>query len=303
MFEYYGNTLCVQGGWLEETGVVSVNALKVMLHRGKIKKARTARGLGNYALYVYESLPQRFRNNIEHDLGLDPYAQSKIIPFSKYLKYDETAAAFFSNYELEDGRYLSEASTESVEEYTANAIVFNAIQILNSKVVAANPKINKGELWSRITTSIHNLSQDIKARYPFNLPTNPRSLRAKYESCVLQKANKRYPRTGLEGLIHDNYCNNHSTKITQEIGEWLLAFYCLPINTSIYELLQEYNKVRCERGWSFLSESGIANFIMKPENERIWTLAREGVDSYTKKYGHTLSKDKKQIISKCTLGD
>ena len=89
MFEYYGNTLCVQGNWLDKTGVISVNSLKVMCHRGRIKKARSARGLGNYALYIYESLPQRFRTIIEHDLGLDPYEQSKVIPFAKYLKQDE----------------------------------------------------------------------------------------------------------------------------------------------------------------------------------------------------------------------
>ncbi len=296
MFEYFGNTLCVQANWLDEVGVTSMSNLKYLYHSGKVKKARTARGLGNYALYIYESLPQRFRNVIEHDLQIDPYEQSKTINFAKYLKYDENAAAFFSNYELEDGRYLSEASLESVNEYTANVVVFNAIKVLHQQIITVNPKINKGELWTRFTKSIHNLSSEIKERYTFNLPTNPRALRAKYEACILQKANKRYSRTGLEGLIHDNYCNNNSTKITDEIGDWLMAYYCLPLNYSIYELWKEYNKVRCENGWTVLSEGGIHNFIMKPENERIWTLARDGEDAYIKKYGHTLSKDKNRLF-------
>ncbi len=45
MFEYYDNTLCVRGNWLEEVGVVSISNLKFLSHTGKIKKARSARGL------------------------------------------------------------------------------------------------------------------------------------------------------------------------------------------------------------------------------------------------------------------
>lgn len=296
MFEYYQNTLCVQANWLDEIGVIKANTLKVLAHRGKVKKARSAHGLGNYSLYIYESLPQRFRNIIEHDLQIDPYKESKVIPFSSYLKYDENAAAFFSNYELEDGRFLSEVNNTAVQEYSANANVLNAVHVVKNKVTTANPKINKGLLWERITNSIHKLDDKIKKRYPFDLPTNPRALRAKYEACILEKINKRYSRPGLEGLIHDNYCNKHSNKITQEIGDWLLAYYCLPINTSFYELWEQYNEIRCEKGWTVLSESGITNFIMKPENERIWTLAREGEEAYLKKYGHTLSKDKNRLF-------
>jgi len=296
MFEYYGNTLCVRANWLDETGITSISNLKFLVHKGKIKKARSGRGLGNYALYIYDSLPQRFRNIIEHDLQIDPYEESKTIPFSRYLKYDENVAAFFANYELEDSRYLSEVNEKAVETYTANVIVFNAIKEVHAKITTANPKINKGELWSRFTKSIHSLSKEIKDRYPFDLPTNSRALRAKYESCILEKPNKRYPRTGLEGLIHDNYCNSNSIKITDEIGDWLMAQQCLPIKNSFYDLHELYNKVRCNYGWPYLSESGIANYLMKPERERIWTLARHGEEVYNKRYAHTLSKDKNRLF-------
>lgn len=296
MFEYYDNALCVRANWLDEAGVASLSNLKFLSHKGKIKKARAARGLGNYALYIYESLPHRFRTIIEHDLGLDPYEESKTIPFAKYLKQDENAAAFFANYELEDGRFLSEVNQNAVEEYTANAIVFNAIKELHTKVTTANPKINKGELWTRFSKSIQNLDKDIKDRYPFDVPTNPRALRAKFESCILLKANKRYPKIGLEGLIHDNYCNNNSSKISDEIGDWLMAHKCLPIPYSYRKLAEIYNDERIEKGWSFLSEGAINNFLMKPENVRIWTLASKGKEEYNKKYGHTLSKDKNRLF-------
>lgn len=296
MFEYYNNTLCVRGNWLNEVGVIPANNLKVLAHRGQIKKARAARGLGNCALYVYNSLPERFKNIIEHDLGINPYEKKSTIHFSEFLKSDENAATYFSNYELEDGRYLSEANAEAVDEYTANVCVFNAITQVIAKVVSANPKINKAELWQTITDSVHNISDDLRFRYPFDLPENPQALRAKYESCILDKSNKRYPRPGYEGLIHQNYCNANTLKITKEVGEWLIAYYALPVKYSIPELWKIYENSRSKTGFPRLSESAIQNFLMKPENERIWLMARDGKDAYINRFGHHIKRNKEVLF-------
>lgn len=296
MFEYYNDTLCVRGNWLAQEGVISLNNLKFLTHKGQIKKARAARGLGNCALYIYNSLPERFKNIIEHDLGINPYEKKSTIHFSEFLKSDENAAAYFANYELEDGRYLSEANADAVEEYTANVCIFNAIEKVIAKVVSANPKINKAELWQTITDSVHNISDDLRFRYPFELPENPQALRAKYEACILEKSNKRYPRTGFEGLIHNNYCNNHRLKISQEVGEFLIAYYSLPIKCSIPELSAVYENKRSITGFPKLSESAIQNFIMRPENERIWLRPRDGKDAYINRFGHTIKKNKETLF-------
>lgn len=296
MFEYYNNTLCVRGNWLNEVGIIPANSLKVLAHRGQVKRARMGKGLGNCALYIYNSLPERFKNIIEHDLGINPYEKKSTIHFSEFLKSDENAAAYFANYELEDGRYLSEANAEAVDEYTANVCVFNAISQVIAKVVSANPKINKAELWQTITDSVHNISADLRFRYPFDLPENPQALRAKYESCILDKSNKRYPRPGYEGLIHQNYCNVNTLKITKEVGEWLIAYYSLPIKCSIPELAVVYEQKRSVTGFPRLSESGIQNFLMKPENERIWLMARDGKEAWTNRFGHSIKKNKETLF-------
>ncbi|WP_373942621.1 hypothetical protein OEG92_05320 [Polaribacter sejongensis] len=296
MFEYYGNALCVRANWLDKIGVISLANMRKLFERDQVKRSKNGGGLGGYAWYIYESLPQRFRDIIEHDLQIDPYEESKVIDFAKYLKHDENAAAFFSNYELEDGRFLSEVNAAAVDEYAANASVLNAIKVIHDKITAANPKINKGELWSRFSSSIHKISEDVRKRYPFALPKTTVALRCRYEACVLEIANKRYKITGYEGLIHSNYCNDHRNKITDAIGDWLMAYKCLPINYSYYELQQLYLEARIEKGWSFLSEGAIHNFLTKPENVRIWTLASEGTDEYNKKYAHTLSKDKNRLF-------
>lgn len=296
MFEYYNNTLCVKGSWLSNAGVISAPNLKYLKREGKLKQARPGKGLGNCALYIYSTLPERFKVIIEHDLGINPYQVSSVINFSDYLKHDESAVAYFSNYELEDGRYLSEVNNDIVEEYVANANVLNAVHSIVGKVIAANPKINKTDLWERIARSVQNISKELRSRYPFDLPSNPRALRAKYESCVLEIPNKRYPRTGFEGLIHDNYCNSHSSKITQQIGEWLIAYYALPVKYSIPELVQKYEQSRSTTGFPKLSASGIFNYLMKPEIERIWLMPRDGKEAYINRFGHSLKKNKETLF-------
>lgn len=296
MFEYYNNTLCVQGNWLATTGVVTLEHLKKMYQRGQVKRARAARGLGNCALYIYASLPERFKNIIEHDLGINPYEQKSTINFSEFLKSSETALAYFSNYELEDGRYLSEANADVVEEYTANVVIFNAIEKVIGKVVSANPKINKAELWQRITDSIHGISDDLRIRYPFDLPENSQALRAKYEACVLEKTSKRYPRPGIEGLIHNNYCHTNSLKITEDVGKWLIVKFGYPNKPTINELWKDYEFSRSNTGFPRLSESAIQNYLMKPENERIWYETREGKEEYDRKYGHTIKRNRETMF-------
>lgn len=296
MFEYYNNTLCVKGKWLDESGIVSFSNLRQLESRNKIKKAQTGGGLGGYVWYIYSSMPERFRVTIEHDLGINPYEQYSYINFSDSLKFDQSVAAYFSNYELEDGRFLSEASPEVTNEYIANYNVLNAINIVVSKVITANPRINKSDLWERISKSVHNMDSELRKRYPFDLPTNPRILRAKYESCILEIPSERYPRTGLEGLIHDNWCNNHSIKITKEVGDYLIAYYALPVKYSIPELLAIYEKNRSITGFPKLSESGILNFLMKPEIERIWLQPRDGKEAYINRFGHSIKRNKEVLF-------
>lgn len=296
MFEYYNNILCVQGRWLDQAGVITLLNLKLLTHRGKIKRAKMGKGLGNTALYVYDTLPERYKNIIEREMGINPREQGERIPLAQYIQYHNVAAAFFSSYELEDGRYLGDANEQAVEEYTANASVFLGVEKVIEKVMDANVKVNKADLWKNISEAVQNLNHDIRTQYPFSLPSNPQALRAKYEACMMDKSSNRYPRVGLEGLIHNNYCNNHSEKITTEIGEWLITFYALPNKPSIPELLMNYEKNREVTGWPHLSETSAQNFLMKPENERIWLRGRDGIDAYTNRFGHTIKRDRDSMF-------
>ena len=171
MFVFFGKTLCVRGGWLEETRVVPVNTLKVLLHRGKAKKARTAKGLRNDALYTYESLSQRFHNPIEHHLGLDPYGESKIIPFSKFLKYHESVALFF----VSKGTIV-----HAIKDLSNATIIYKQNSIATAHSITKVPEV--------IVTNVKTVAKKCKyylKKHPFKKFPNHKNYQLYNNTCSL----------------------------------------------------------------------------------------------------------------------
>ena len=61
--EWYNNELCVRGGWLIESGVMSKSNYRAMTNRGILTRER--RSCQNRpALVRWESLPERFKNKV-----------------------------------------------------------------------------------------------------------------------------------------------------------------------------------------------------------------------------------------------
>lgn len=61
--EWYNNELCVRGGWLIESGVMSDSNYRAMINRGILTRER--RSCQNRpALVRWESLPERFKNKV-----------------------------------------------------------------------------------------------------------------------------------------------------------------------------------------------------------------------------------------------
>ena len=85
--EFYNKILCVT--FEELTGgdepVIKGNTLSQNVCRGNIQCARQARGEGNYALYVYASLPKKYRMRFVEKYGevyavvLDTFRTVKIL--------------------------------------------------------------------------------------------------------------------------------------------------------------------------------------------------------------------------------
>lgn len=277
MFEFQQNTLCVAASWLyQEAGILSEGNYKWLCAQGKIEKLTTG-GNGRRALVAYESIPERFKIKIREKVG-DPYEQVKHIIFADYIKHDLKADEFFASYLLEDGSHLPE---EKQKEYSHQAIIFNTVQHIATNVVVQRKFGGRGQMWSKMLEAVQNLPATwLHTRYK-----NQQSFKRAY---------KRYLSEGYGSIVSGKFLNDNSTKITGDAADWLLAQYCLPIKYTTPELIDIYNEVRQENGWKSITERSVNLWLNKPEQKRIWFLARHGREEYMKVFGHTLTRDKQE---------
>lgn len=97
--EFYNKILCVT--FEELTGgdkpVIKGDTLIKNVNRGNIQCARQARGEGNYALYVYASLPKKYRMRFVEKYG-DPKDVLERQELKDYMQVDEEARKFYESF-------------------------------------------------------------------------------------------------------------------------------------------------------------------------------------------------------------
>jgi len=76
MFEYYNNILCVVNNQLWQQNIIGQKNFERLCTEGKIKRMREGKGLNNFGLSAYDSIPERFKKVIIEKVG-DPYATAK----------------------------------------------------------------------------------------------------------------------------------------------------------------------------------------------------------------------------------
>ena len=297
--EYYNNILYVTGKELVVSesnpgGVVPEGTFKSWISRGKIKNLNEYACFGVHAKYRLDSVPEPYRslwirkNNpeekVQTDIFLDNYRE------------DEAAADYFNSYIVEYGEGLNNKglSPERQAEYTFNASVLNAIGKTKEECLVERRARNIPKFvnfWERAALSLELFLE--KSIY-HTLPSNPRRLRERYS---------KYAEEGYGALVHKNYTNDNTIKITEEAGEWILAQWMSQVDrVTIEQLYIRYNKkaheINTEAGkeiWKKLKTSAsIRNYLFRPETERIWHAARYGELSSKEKY----SRQNRTILPK-----
>lgn len=272
MFDYYDNILVVYSNCLYEDDVImTFSNYRTLTSRKKINVVK--RGCRNTpALVEYESLPQRFKTKINKLFG-DPYKTTKNTQFKDYLNTDLKAIEFYNNYTLDDGTALPE---KNQKEYTANAIILNAIDNLTTNISAKRKALggSNSKVWQKIADIVKELP---KHTYPHSLPNNHRRLKQKLQE---------YKQGGYEALIHKGFCNNNSEKINDAAKVWLLSRWADRINkvANAQQLLWEYNIKAQKNNWKELKhEKTIHNYLHHESVKHLW---------YGHRYGDTYAKEK-----------
>ncbi|MGM8362094.1 hypothetical protein ACSV4D_09285 [Flavobacterium sp. ARAG 55.4] len=276
MFEYQQNTLCVASTWLWDNQIVSQVNFNNLVQRGQIKRV-TIGGNGRKALVAYESIPDRFKKKIR-EKGIDPYASVKNIVFGDYMEWDHDAEHYFRDYILENGSHLPE---EKQSEYTHQAIMFNAVMHIATNVVVQKRFGGKKQMWDRMLEAIGNLPETW--------------LHTRYKNVVsFKRALQKYQDEGYSSIVSGKWMNSNPSKIVDEVADFILSQYCLPVKYTTSEVLKIYESVRETRGWKTLSERAISAWLDKTEQKRIWMLARDGKENYMKHFGHTVTRNRKE---------
>ncbi len=216
MTHNYNNILCIEGGWLYNEGqIMGRSNYKQLIKRGWMTVVRRA-CKGTPALIDFDSMPERFKSLVIAKIG-NPHKTSKVDSFKKFISPDNTALEYFSTYKLQNGKNLP---VETIQEYSANASLLNALHHVSVNKAAKRKALGGSQkfLWDELALIIEQLKND----YKHSLPTNPRRLKERL------KKYRSKSEGGYYSLIHKNYCNNHSRKVSNKIEDLILALFVMP---------------------------------------------------------------------------
>lgn len=221
MVEYYEGRLCIPAKELVERGLVSEANYKKMAIRKKLDIARTARGLGNYALVAVDTLPAAMKEAVKR-----AYPNLRIVRLVNWVRenydYDQRAYAFFSDPE----QCGVELPRRHVREYTVNAGVISAAVALYNSAKAQHTVMGEAYDWDMMAEAIDVLKQE----YGHTLPTSTLRFRKKVAE---------FRKKGYACLISGKFGNQSARKVDHRTERLILGLAVLPnkpFNSNVHDM-------------------------------------------------------------------
>jgi|GEM_PF-1160957 len=262
-----------------EATFITVDNYKHQLKKSSLNKLTTG-GNGRVALIEWDSVDAEVKSKVVQYLGYDPAEKTKHSGFEQYIGYDDAAYTFFNDFRKSTGEPLSKPQ---IERWTCQANIFNAIKTLLEDRLKVKMVFGKGvsTLWVNIGKAIQELDTE---KYPHGLKKNVRRLQWKYED---------YIKEGYSKLLHGNLENDCAKKIKNDVADWILAMYCLPIKMTVPMVFEKYlEKIKTNTNWPELTCGALNQWLNIPENRRIWVLARDGKKAYESEFGYHIKRKK-----------
>ena len=221
MVEYYEGRLCIPAKELVERGLVSEANYKKMAIRKKLDVARTARGLGNYALVAVDTLPAEMKEAVKR-----AYPNLRIVRLVNWVRenydYDQRAYAFFSDPE----QCGVELPRRHIREYTVNAGVISAAVALYNSAKAQHTVMGEAYDWDMMAEAIDVLKQE----YGHTLPTSTLRFRKKVAE---------FKKKGYSCLISGKFGNQSARKVDHKTERLILGLAVLPnkpFNSNVHDM-------------------------------------------------------------------
>lgn len=283
MFEYHNNTLCVQGGWLIESGVVSMNNYITLTSRKHLSITRKG-GNGRTSLIQFDTMRQDIKEKVIQMAG-NPYELHKNQDFINSIVRDQQAINFYNLFTYSKNNEDTKLPTENREQYVMEASILNAVGIW-VETKRGQLKImggNSNQVWGKIAEIVASLPPN---EFSHKLPTSERKLQEKF---------KAYKKDGYKALIHGSFGNNNSEKINENAKVWILSRWADPVNrcANYDQLLTEYNHYCQNKGWAKLkTEETLRNYLENGKVKHLW---------YGLRFGELKAKEKFSYAHKTAL--
>ena len=275
--EYYNKILCVT--FAELTGgrdpVMKANTLKCNVQRSNIACARRGGGEGTQALYVWSSIPEKYRRRFVATYG-DPEEKMREAMTKASIKIDVKAREYYDAYTYmdKDGqeRHLTE---KMIEEYTINASVLGELEKMAARRQAIRSSLNApmSGAWDLILDS----SERMRESYGHTLPGTLARLKTRL---------KAWKTEGYQSVVSGKLGNSSALKITGDFLKLIVALKRskVPVYTDA-QLFERANAIAEERGWKPIrSLSGMKKWLNSPAVEPLWYDAVYGEQAARQRY-------------------
>ena len=275
--EYYNKTLCVTFSELTngDTPIIRRSTLLSNVQRGNIQCARQGKGEGNYALYVYASLPMKYRMMFEAKYG-KPADVLKAQELKEWVKEDSDARAFYEAFEYDLNGVQTRLSQKLIDEYTSNASVLKMLWERMNELTSTTHALGggrRGDLWDIVFTQSEKLREVTSHTLPKNLAR-------------LKEKMSQFKKNGYESLISGKIGNKNTLKITEDAGRRLIALKRsrVPVLTDS-QIFETFNQ-ECEaKGWKPLkSVRSLKTWLESAAIEPLWHDAVYGEMSAHQKF-------------------
>lgn len=276
--EYYNKILCVT--FAELTGgrdpVMKANTLKCNVQRSNIACARRGGGEGTQALYVWSSIPEKYRRRFVATYG-DPEEKMREAMTKASIKIDAKAREYYEAYTYmdKDGqeRHLTE---KMIEEYTINASVLGELEKMAARRQAIRSSLNApmSGAWDLILDSAERMRES----YGHTLPGTLARLKTRL---------KAWKADGYQSVVSGKLGNSSALKITGDFLKLIVALKRskVPVYTDA-QLFEKANEIAEERGWKPIrSLSGMKKWLNSPAVEPLWYDAVYGEQAARQRYG------------------
>lgn len=276
--EYYNKILCVT--FAELTGgrdpMMKANTLKCNVQRCNIACARRGGGEGTQALYVWSSIPEKYRRRFVATYG-DPEEKMREAMTKASIKIDAKAREYYEAYTYmdKDGqeRHLTE---KMIEEYTINASVLGELEKMAARRQAIRSSLNApmSGAWDLILDS----SERMRESYGHTLPGTLARLKTRL---------KAWKADGYQSVVSGKLGNSSALKITGDFLKLIVALKRskVPVYTDA-QLFEKANEIAEERGWKPIrSLSGMKKWLNSPSVEPLWYDAVYGEQAARQRYG------------------